>query len=566
MYKKLKMMFPYNLFVNKEEYETLKNSQKIIIENQEVSIKILKKILSNDLYFEYALKTFQYKINFFRVSYDIDDKDEDIMTISYNKTIIIKALEQLISSGQITLQSIEQQRYETLTNYISFSKMLEEYKDKKYHITIDEYDYSLPIEQLISFMQLSNEQFDTICSNIDIKDINGIPKEHFIYAAYKFFKENKLIENFLIPNPIIERFRLIASCEKIDLQAINKHLTTPDTLYQNIQIDSNLEKAILSGMPENATDLEKAIYIYIKMCKLLTYDEEYFVVNQRGIATAKHRSLDYVSSITLTNNKAVCFEFNIIYAKLLNQLGIHFKSNYNGMIDEAYGESHVNLEFRADKFLVTADSVTVILQGDMTYAKLNQPLVGLKCINHNQQTQQEFKEAVTKMYQLIAEQDKSTENHQQVEHIKTLDELLKEYSHTTDNIKNISLEERLTILIDIVNSTKLVGTDALSYILQLKKILFTDEQRKNNIAITIVRNNKPIEEGKTAIANTIFTLNNQSFKETPQKNIYYYFNNHKLTTISKEELQALFNNGIFEYIEKDSPRIPGIIENGGKKK
>ena len=299
----------------------------------------------------------------------------------------------------------------------------------------------------------------------------------------------------------------------------------------------------------------------------MTYDEEYYAVNQKGIATEKHKSTDYVSTITLENNKVVCFEFNLIYSKLLNQLGIHFSSDYKGMVGEAYGEGHANLEFRSDKFLISADSVTSILQGDIMQAKLNQPLVGLKCINRNQQTQQEFKDSLSKMYQLIAQLDKSISENHQVEHIQTLDELLEEYSLVTQNIQDIDLNERLSILINKVNSTKMIGIDSLSYVLQLRKILFTEEQRKNNIGVTIVRNNEPFEEGRVAMASAIFTLNAKSFEEHPAQNIYYYFNpNHEFTAISQEELQAKFNDGKLDYVEKDDPRIPEIIESGGLKR
>lgn len=465
------------------------------------------------------------------------------------------------------MQPDEQQKFDSLKNSISFEKFLEKHKGNNYNIDIDGNKYSIPTEQLISLMQLPNEQFDNLCSSIDIKEINGIPKEYFIYASFKFFKENNAFEEYLMPDVVANRYRDIGSLQKIDLQAINKHLTTTDTKYQNIKIDSSLEHEIISGIPENTTDLEKAIYIYIKMCKLLTYDEEYYAVNQKGVATEKHKSTDYISSVTLENNKVVCFEFNLIYSKLLNQLGIHFSSNYKNMVGEAYGAGHANLEFRADKFLVSADSVTSILQGDIMQAKLNQPLVGLKCINKNQQTQQEFKQALTKMYQLVAQQEKSLSESKQVEHIQTLDELLEEYSHMTNNIQDISLNERLSILVSKVNSTGMIGIDSLSYVLQLRKILFTEEQRKNNIGVTIVRNNEPFEEGKVAMASAIFTLNSQSFEENPEFNVYYYFNpNHVLVPITKEELQTGFNDGKLEYVEKGDPRIPGIIENGGTKK
>ena len=289
----------------------------------------------------------------------------------------------------------------------------------------------------------------------------------------------------------------------------------------------------------------------------------YYAVNQKGVATEKHRTTDFISQITLDNNKVVCFEFNLIYSKLLNELGLNFNSEYKGMVGESYGDSHANLEFRADKFLVSADSVTSILLGDIMQAKLNQPLVGLKCVNKNKQTQQEFQAALTKMYQLIAEQDRSIENYQ-VGHVQTLDELLDEYSAVTQNIKEISLEERVSILIDKVNSTKMVGIDSMSYVLQLKKILFTEEQRKNNIAMTIVRNNEPFEDDRVAMSTAIFALNDLGFETNPDQNVYYCFNpNNELVLITKEELQSKFDEGKFEYVEENDPKIPDINENGG---
>lgn len=564
-YPYLRKSAEFTLFTTREDVEQLRNSEKVKVNSENVSIEFLKRILNNDFYFEYASRYFNGDIDNFAVSYIIGGDTGGL--IYYKKSTIIKALEQLISSGQIVLQPDEQQKFDSLKNSISFEKFLEKHKGNNYNIDIDGNKYSIPTEQLISLMQLPNEQFDNLCSSIDIKEINGIPKEYFIYASFKFFKENNAFEEYLMPDVVANRYRDIGSLQKIDLQAINKHLTTTDTKYQNIKIDSSLEHEIISGIPENTTDLEKAIYIYIKMCKLLTYDEEYYAVNQKGVATEKHKSTDYISSVTLENNKVVCFEFNLIYSKLLNQLGIHFSSNYKNMVGEAYGAGHANLEFRADKFLVSADSVTSILQGDIMQAKLNQPLVGLKCINKNQQTQQEFKQALTKMYQLVAQQEKSLSESKQVEHIQTLDELLEEYSHMTNNIQDISLNERLSILVSKVNSTGMIGIDSLSYVLQLRKILFTEEQRKNNIGVTIVRNNEPFEEGKVAMASAIFTLNGQSFEENPEFNVYYYFNpNHVLVPITKEELQTGFNDGKLEYVEKGDPRIPGIIENGGTKK
>lgn len=564
-YPYLKEIAKYTIFTSKEDVEKLKNGGTINIDYQNVSIEFLKRILDNDFYFEYALNYFKGVRNAFAVTYIIEG--DTGASIHYKKTTIIKAIEHLVSSGQIILNQVEQERLNSLRNSISFKKFLEEFKRDNYSINIDATEYSIPVEQIINFMQLPNEKFDNLCSNVEIQEINGVRREYFIYAAFNFFRENRVLEEYLLPDIIVNYYNGIKSLQKIDLQAINKHLKTTDTIYQNVQIDNDLENKIFCGLPKDSTLLEKAIYIYIKMCKLLTYDEEYYAVNQKGYATLKHKDTEHVSAVTLENNRVVCYEFNLIYTKLLDKIGIHFSSNYKSLFDEDYGSVHVSLDFRAGKFLVTADSVTSILLGDIAQAKLNQPLIGIKCINRNLQTQQEFKESLTKMYRLIADQEKNIKDVQEVEHVQTFDELLTEYSKTTESIEDISLNERLSILIDKANSTEMVGIDSLSYILQLYHILFAFEQIENNISLTIVRNNIPMDASKLAMPIAIFTLNEQGFQENPTQNIYYYYSpNSKLIMITKEELQKMFNDGVFEYIHLDDPRIPGINEDGELKK
>lgn len=564
-YPYLKELAKYTIFTSKEDVEKLKNGDTINIDNQDVSIEFLKRILNNDLYFEYALKYFKGDINTFQVTYIINGDIGSL--VLYKKNTIIKAIEHLVSSRQIILNQVEQEILNSLRNSISFKEFLEEFKRDNYNIYIDGIEYFIPVEQIISFMQLPNKQFDNLCSNVEIQEINGVKREYFIYAAFNFFRENEILEEYLLPDIIIDHYNGIKSLQKIDLQAINKHLETTDTLYQNVQIDNDLENKIFCGLPKDSTLLEKAIYIYIKMCKLLTYDEEYYAVNQKGYAAIKHKDTEHVSAVTLENNRVVCYEFNLIYTKLLDKIGIHFSSNYKSLFDEDYGSVHVSLDFRAGKFLVTADSVTSILLGDIAQAKLNQPLIGIKCINRNLQTQQEFKESLTKMYRLIADHEKNVKDVQEVEHVQTFDELLTEYSKTTESIEDISLNERLSILIDKANSTEMVGIDSLSYILQLYHILFAFEQIENNISLTIVRNNIPMDASKLAMPITIFTLNEQGFQENPTQNIYYYYSpNSKLIMITREELQNRFNDKVFEYILEKDPRIPGINEDGELKK
>ena len=58
--------------------------------------------------------------------------------------------------------------------------------------------------------------------------------------------------------------------------------------------------------------------------------------------------------------------------------------------------------------------------------------------------------------------------------MEKLEDILKEYN-IPNNLK-LDLYERLAILIDKVNKTEMTGIDSLSYLLQLRKILFTENE------------------------------------------------------------------------------------------
>lgn len=555
-YPYLQRMSDYTLFTTKEDIDFIKNSKIIMVDDIEVYAEFLKRILEDDKFFEYACRYFYDATDKFIVA-SIINGDLSV-NIRYDKTTIINGIKELINTNQISLNTEKKERFEKLRSYISYDKFLEKYKNYEYKVLIDGVNYSIPFENMMNLMRLNDDKFNEICHDDNIKDINGIPKEYLIYATCKFLRENNIIDNYELPDNFVKRHNSLYSMQVIDLEAINKYVVTTDVKYKEIKIDSDLEKVIMDGFPYAASELEMAIYIYIKMCKVLTYDEEYYAVNQMGVATEKHRSTSHITSITPQNNQVVCFEFNIIYAKFLNILGINFTSNYVSCIGEDYGYGHANLNFRCDKFLVRADSVTSILHGDIAKSKINLPLEGIKCLNKNLDTQNEFKSAYQKMYKLIVSQEKDF-NNKNAFYIQSFDELLNEYASRTTNLKEVSLDERLSILIDKVNKKGMVGIDSLSYALHLRKILFNEEERKNNVKIIIIRNNDPFDKDKVAMPSVIVALNKVGFKNNPDKTVYFYYNlNKELVVVTSEELQSKFDSGTFEYIANDDPRIPGI--------
>ncbi len=455
------------------------------------------------------------------------------------------------------------ERYNQIMDYVSYDKYKEKTQHDNYEIVIDGTNYIIPIILIYQFID-NIENFNNTISNE--KEINGIPIDHFLYAVSQYYEDNKITDKYLVSEDLKNRLKEIKSSKVIDVQTINKYLDTNDSTLEKISVNTELQDLILSDMSPDFNDLEKAIYIYIKMCKVLTYDEDFYAVNQKGPLAEKHKTINNVANISLTNNKVVCYEFDAIYSYLLHKLGINYK-HFVGTVDRngkhgkeefddelnRYSESHTFLKCRCGKYLVKADSVTSILQGDIMQAKLNQPLRGLVCENINGKSKEEFSKVMHKVYDYIASREsKITQN--ETEKFENFDDIVTQFVSSTDKLKPVDINEKIEILINKVNSTKMIGIDAYSYLLQLRKILFTEQEQKDNIRISIIRNSN--ENSAEALAIISIRLPDETGKMTVNR--YMFKPGSELILISKEDLQENFNNETMGYVEKDDPIIPGI--------
>lgn len=549
-YPYLKTLIKYFLVISKEEYQEIKNSEAININNTTIPIKLLENILNDEIYYNYTIRFFKNEINTFKICY-IQNGDTT-NHITYPKLTIINGLISLINNKQISLANITKYRYETLINSMSFNNFQKNNNTNTYNTNIDNITYNITISNFLEIIQLPPQKFNNICVNQNIQTLYNIPKLHFIYALHTFIKEYHLLENYLLPPSIINNYQTLNNLQLIDFESLNTHLLPQKELIENISLNEQLIEIIIAELPKNLTNLEKALYIYIKLCKTLTYDEEYYAINQTGPSTQKYKNIQKISTISPKNNSAVCFEFNLIFAKFLYNLDIKFTTDNL----RNYGNGHTNLEFRYDKFLLRADPVTSLLNSDFTKAKLNQPLTGLTCLNTNKNTKKELIQMLDEIYKLIISQEKNKQD---------LSKLINDYTSLTTNLKKITIQEKIAIIIKNINTTNLTGLDLYSYLLQLRKIIFTDSELNNNFKITIIRDNS---QKKTTTC-AIIATNENNFEITPEKTNYYYFTpKYNLIPITKQYLQNNFDSQIYEYISNNSPTIPGIKElnHGGHKR
>lgn len=560
--KGLKMLESY-VFTTSEDGEFLRSAEKVELSNgNKVNSELLKRCLTVDAYYSCAkhhmLEDSPYcgVVNAVQLFYrDVEDIEKGMCDIGggdaiRSKSDLVKGLTALEEKGQLDgLSDTEKERLEEFKRMASPDAFVEKVRDTQYETTIDGKQCVLPVQNILVFLSLQPDKLKEICTTDPDGKIGQLSKMEFAYAATEYLKKNNVLENYAIPDNLESRMKRLMGGQFIDFSAANKLTETQDTLYEKANLNPELRNAILEQMPEDATGLEKAAYIYAKMCTMLTYDNKFMAANQKGEAAEKHKSLDYIEQISPENNEVVCFEFNMIYAKMLNELGLNFKSEYKNMIGEDYGDGHANLEFRDGKFIVRADSVSSILGGDIARAKLGLPLIGFECESKNKRTQQEFQESVSKMYELVQQQEREKNPWD-------------EYDLLTENLKPVEFDEKKSILLERLKATNLRGIDAMTYALQLRKALFSEKERENNISVVVLRNNEVAGQGPKLEAGAVIAMNGSNLDDQPNETSYYYLSSDReLTSLTLEDIKTKLDNGTFEYIERKDPKIPGTISN-----
>ena len=545
-----------SIIVSEQGLKWYKDNANIEVGDKKVSLELLKRLLTDEDYYEYVEKLFNNEIDKYRVNAIVDlEESKDPITLS--KVEIVKGIKICLNRKLFKLDELGEARLEELEEKLNFKLFEKEVLDDVFSIVIDGEKFEVSTNNLLSFLTCSDEEYEEFFDLAKEQNIYGIPKDKFAFVVVKFVDYCDIFSKYLVPDKIVLRCDELSSSKRIDIQAMNEIEKTYAPNLDKVVVDSRLRKKVLDGLPSEVSDLEKAAYIYIKMCKMLVYDDEFYAFGMRGNVKKKHENIKNLANINIVDNKVVCYEFNAIYAKFLNELGIKFEMNVNPFRE--FGGGHANLEFRDGKFLVKADAVVSILNGDLTRAKLNQVLNGFVCLNNNSKTKEEFKEKVTKMYELVVKQEKEKlgdKSKPEVEKSETFDDIVLKYKKMT-SIKKINLDDKFKILVDKANGSNLYKIDVFAYMLQLKKIIFSESEQQKNIMMSIV---KKSFGGDSATVNMILALNNSGFDENVEQTLYYIHNGDSLRTSSKEELDSWFDLGLFAYIDDDDPRVPGIEE------
>lgn len=406
---------------------------------------------------------------------------------------------------------------------ITYKNVKENYKNILIEVSIDGKSVEINSNAIFNMLETSDQKFEEFLNGKRTFEPN-YTNNVLGYIAVNFFN---YFDNLKLPQDVQNRLDRISKSDLLDISYINKILETDDKNLSKVVLDKNFEKEILNSIPKEYNSLEKVIYIYIKLCDILTYDPAFYINEQPRGYISKHQDIKYTQKVNKKNNKVVCYNFNSILGKLLDDLGIKYESKPSTY---GYGTHAYNI-CRIDDNLIKLDSCFQIIGNDMSNIKLGIPPRGITVLNKSPETKLRIMETINKVYS----------DYMLSHGIKKID------------VQKKSLEENIKKIIEEYKTSDLEGIDLMYYIKLLNKILLDDYKGET----TFIRGYKNLEVEPVIVL---------SFENNEDYIILNSFNQHKnnrqINKMNKNKLKDKFEKHLYEYIETPGKpeinKVPGI--------
>lgn len=541
------------LCVSHAGYEYLKDGYKL--PGVYISLNLLNLILNNEDVFNYTVLVFSGELKSFTF---LAGGEGDFPLRNYiSKKNIYSSFIEAISTGDLELNDKTRKNFHILKEMTSLSFYEQCHGNEDFKFDIEGSTYTFKVKDFFDFLKM--EPLELVDMLTTKNKLYGVKKEYFVFALKAYFSRNFIETDYELPQNIQKNYHVLAKDLYVDTGYFN---VTYDAPSEEIEVNQELKDYVLEGIRDDFTPLEKAIYIYLKMCKALTYDEEFFAACERGTVALKHKDLKHLKEISLTNNSVVCYEFCELYAYFLRNIGVSASARYT---NEEYGSGHTIVRFRAGKYVCMADPLTSIFQGDLFGVKLNKVPKGLVCFNKFSDTQLEFRDAIKKMHEYAICEEQFDCN--TVLKKSSFDDLLLRYKDVTDNFIEMPLSERIAALFEKVKSMQsLQGLDTYSYVMMLGSMFFTKEEREHNVVFELIKTTDPKEENKELMPIGVLVVNPNGFSEIDYENSYYLYSKRSgFEPISYYTLSERFQSGEYAYRKDERINtIPGIDGKRGK--
>ena len=533
-----------NFIIENEMYEKklAKNNEKI----KEIPIIIIEEILNNKSLYNEVYKMFVVNNQNIKLTIFGKNLDDTPRLLTCDKKEFINCLNQILN--KLTPKQIKRAKELIRTREYSF------YEDNIANkISID----NITIKEIIDLLSKDEKDFDILLkkerilgiSNQQLVSILNSPpfllqsEELSICKSFNFDDElaQKIIANYV-------KINYLYSKDELAEQPFFENTFDMSEVEINEKLASDLLKEISSF---DFSKLQKIYYIYRRLCQKLTYDEEYFAGSQSRFFSINHKDINRLKKINDNNNIVICYEVTMILAKFCEILDIPFNIlTYKDKEVLEYGKGHTKIRFKIEDFIVEADPTHGIIRSDLVSEKTEQIVENFLLLNTNPRSKDNFLEQTQEVDDIL-EINKKEHNFLDCTEI---------YQHFYLQDKGeLTIEQRVELLSSLIVETKLDIMDSLEYFLNLRKIIFGIKYN-SNCQFIYVSNNKPNDTFKKVCVTLIIVYNNEEDIEHNKDNNYILIESDKtIQKITKEELQALFDNKKLTLIGNSKLRkIPGI--------
>lgn len=418
------------------------------------SEKLLRDLINNEGMYAYLIKNMDNYVGM-AVVIKYFFAGEIISSIQITRADIAILLSKL---DKKSLSIREQMRISLIHSLTSFSSCLKRFTGLSHSTLVEDEVITVNIDTLLEILSLSDEDYEAFLSG---EKEYFCAKEKLAFMLVDFIERERIFDKYILTPKMYNRYKSIRAYEVIDFESLNKYYKSNDTDYltgksflDDIQIDSSLENAIYQGCSEYFSPLERAIFAHIKLCQLLNIKNE-----PKKNPLKKH--FDKIPYITLENNMVNQMEYALIYAKLIQKLGIRYSFDKiffiseNNALDYLSGEYMVHANFSGENLLCDQEAILH-----------NEPFSSLKSQNSNHFTKQKFEELLYKVYTYVLQYDRTI--YEFATNVKKLNELHED--------EDYSIKDRVFMFMKIVGNLKFYGLDNLIVQEQLFKNLFGDNK------------------------------------------------------------------------------------------
>ena len=526
--------------VNQEEIETALSGERIptptLTEYSTITVELLKLMTDDNKYYKQVYSQLVEKQSP-EVTLRTTDEIGFRKDYDYNKFKIIDAAEWAINNNRLNLDEVE--KLKILKMSAEFQEFVRKYSGETQYTVIEGNYVSLPIRELIDVMTYPKEDIEVILLR---GKHNGLTIEELMYSLDVFLDENKIMDKYYIPDSVrknIEHLR-----QEVDITYINRCLEYQNNYLKRVEVNDGFRAYLLSNLNPEFDTLQKAFCIYYKMCNSLTYDQEQYARREDKDYEIKHHDINRIKEIDQNNNRVVCYEFNAIYASLLKDLGLKFE--LEGPMD--YAKGHAALIFRADKFIVRADSTVGLIKSDLAYAKNGLILTGFTLENNNRKTYEEFVKKIDEVYYYLSK-NKDKKYTGTVSDLRVFEQTLP---------KDLDIGSKAKLFVNLSLNSNLPSIDKIPYELKLKKVLFEkDNMFQERFTINYISKREVSEEEHYGTTRLI-TFNDNGVDDIERNNYIAINSNNNIEGLSYSDIEYRLMNGEYKIAQTDKRVIPGF--------